>query len=210
MDIAEQIKKNRESFEREAKWIREDTDLTAEAKARRIRPIFEEAKRTESQLRAQRRADLAARVNAAEREVFKAPPMFSSDPALVQMNYRHALESVASVTDARDLSEMLDRANLTGDKTLAKAVGWRANELQAEGVVQKWVGSDPEVAEKFGSWVEAYDELGRVNSVGEELVYGEIPLQEPEELGGEPQERRRREASGLDTVLNQAMQTQDA
>src|SRR4051812_34649862 len=106
-DISEQIKKNRESFEREARSVQQDPDLTPEAKARRLQPIFNEAKKVESQLRQQRRIDLANRANAAEQAVFSTPKPFGSDASLAAMSYRAALDSVERLDEPRQLSEKL-------------------------------------------------------------------------------------------------------
>lgn len=53
--IDEKLRLNREKLERKLAEIRADGDLTREAKARRMRPVYEEAKREERRLHEERR-----------------------------------------------------------------------------------------------------------------------------------------------------------
>lgn len=184
MNIAEKLRVNRDRFGRKLEDVRNDTDLTAEAKARRIAPIYKEAKAVDAQLRSERMADLREKVRTAEKEAFAAPPMRGSDPALLQLNYRNALDSVEQTTDPNLLSRRLDRALLTGDAALAKATAWRANDLGAAGVVKKYMDTDAAANRKWSNWAEAHTELERVGQLGETLGFGDAPIQEPPELRG--------------------------
>jgi len=184
MSINDRLKANRERYERKLADIQQDNDLTAEAKARKLRPVFEEAKAVDSKLRGQRMADLREKVRDTEREAFAPPPLRGADPALLQLGYRHALDSVEPLTDAGELSRKLDRANSTGDKTLARAVAWRANQIGADGVVRAYLDSDEDANRKWAAWAEAYAEVEQVARLGETLGFGDAPISEPPELRG--------------------------
>jgi hypothetical protein len=182
--IDEQLRRNRDRYQRKLAEIKQDTDLTPEAKARRIEPIYKEAKAVDSQLRGARMEGLREKVRTAEREAFAAPSMRGSDPALLQLNYRNALDSVAETTDPNLLARKLDRALLTGDAALAKAAAWRANDLGAAAVVKKYMDTDEAASRKWSNWAEAFSEVERVEQLGESLALGDAPLQEPSELRG--------------------------
>ncbi len=182
MSIDEQIKRNRDRYERKLADIQQDNDLTVEAKSRKLRPVFQEAKAVDDKLRGQRMADLREKVRDTEREAFAAPALRNADPAAMQMNYRHALDAVDGITDARILSSRLERAVITGDKSLARAVAWRANELQHDGVVNAYLDSDSDARRKWTAWAEAHTEAERVERLGETLGFGDVPISEPPEL----------------------------
>jgi beta-phosphoglucomutase-like phosphatase (HAD superfamily) len=184
MSIADKIRQNRERYQRELAEIQRDPDLTAEAKARRIEPLYREAKALDSKLRGERMSELRTKVRAAEKEAFAAPALRGADPALLQLNYRNALDGVGEITDARILSSRLERAVITGDKSLARAVAWRANHLGADGVVRAYLDSDEDANRKWSNWAEAYAEVEQIERLGESLGFGDVPISEPPELRG--------------------------
>lgn len=185
MNVDDKLRQNRDRYRRKLEDVRADSDLTAEAKARKLRPVFEEAKTLDSKLRGERMAELRTKVHTAEREAFAAPSMRGSDPALLQLNYRNALDSVAETTDPNLLARKLDRALLTGDAALAKAAAWRANDLGAAAVVKKYMDTDEAASRKWSNWAEAYSEVERVEQLGESLGFGDAPLEAPDELRGQ-------------------------
>jgi len=188
MNIDEKLRANRERFGRKLEQVRDDSDLSPEGRARQLRPAFEEAKAVDSGLRAERMDELREKVRAAEKEAFAAPTMRGADPALAQLNFRHALDSVEQTTDLETLSRKLERANGTGDTTLAKAVAMRANELGAAAVVRRFMDTDEAARRKWAAWSEAFAEVERVERLGESLGFGEAPIQEPPELRGRVRE----------------------
>lgn len=188
--IDEKLRANRERYGRKLEQVRADSDLSREGKARQLRPVFEEAKAVDTRLRSERMEGLREKVRDTEHEAFKAPALRNADPAAMQMNYRHALDAVDGITDARVLSSRLERAVITGDKSLARAVAWRANELQHDGVVNAYLDSDSDsdARRKWTAWAEAHTEAERVEQLGETLGFGDAPIQEPPELRGYVQE----------------------
>ncbi len=182
--IDEKLKKNRENLQRKLEEIRADADLTREAKARRVRPLYEEAKREEARLRQERRDGLAERTRAAERKAFAPPALSGSDPALVQMNFRSALDSVEGITDPGVLARKLERANMTGDRTLARAVAWRANDYGADGVVRAYLDTDAKARKDWTEWADAHAEQEQAQRMGASFASGVPPIEEPDELRG--------------------------
>ena len=184
MNVDDKLRQNRDRYRRKLEQVRNDSDLSQEGRARQLRPVFEEAKALDSKLRGERMAELRTKVRTAEREAFAAPSMRDADPAAAQMNYRHALDGVGEITDARILSSRLERAVITGDKALARATAWRANELQHDGVVRAYLDSDEDASRKWTAWAEAHGEVERVEQLGETLGFGDVPISEPDELRG--------------------------
>lgn len=183
MSIVEKIRANRDRYQRKLADIQQDNDLTAEAKARKLRPVFEEAKREEARLRQVRRDELAKRTSDAERKAFAPPVLRGSDPALVQMNFRAALDSVERITDNAELSRKLARATSTGDRTLARAVAIRANERGAAHVVTAYLDSDEQARKDWLEWADAHSAMAG-SGLGETFDSGIPALEEPPELNG--------------------------
>ncbi len=182
--IDEKLRANKARYGRKLEQVRNDSDLSPEGKARKLRPAFEEAKAVDSRLRSERMEGLREKVRAAEKEAFAAPSMRGSDPALLQLNYRNALDSVAETTDPNLLARKLDRALLTGDAALAKAAAWRANELGAAAVVRKYMDTDEGASRKWSDWAAAFAEVEQIEKLGETLGFGDVPISEPPELRG--------------------------
>ena len=180
--IDEKLRQNREKLTRELAEIRADGDLTREAKARRMRPIYEAAKSAERRLREEKRSGLVEKTRAAERKAFAPPALSGADPALLQMNYRAALDSVEGITDAGELARKLERANMTGDKTLARAVAWRANDYGADQVVRTYLDSDEGAREDWTEWADAHTDMEQAQTMGSSFSSGVPPIEEPDEL----------------------------
>jgi hypothetical protein len=184
MNINEKLRANRERYQRKLEQVRADNDLSLEGKARQLRPVFEEAKTLDTRLRGERMAELRAKVRTAEREAFAAPALRGADPALLQLGYRNALDSVEQITDPNLLSRRLDRALLTEDKALAKAVAWRANEIGVDAVVRRYMDTDEAASRKWSDWAAAFAEVEQIEKLGETLGFGDVPISEPDELRG--------------------------
>jgi hypothetical protein len=181
--IDEQIKRNRDRYQRQLSDIKQDTDLTAEARARRIEPIYREAKAEEARLRQVRRDELAQRTSDAERKAFSPPSLRGSDPALTQMNFRFALDSVEKITDTAELARKLERAVITGDRTLARAAAIRANERGADHVVTAYLATDEQARKDWTEWADAHAEMAG-SGLGEQFDSGIPDIEVPSELRG--------------------------
>ena len=181
--IDDKLRQNRDRYQRKLTEVRADQDLSREGKARKLRPAFEEAKREEARLRQARRDELAERTSDAERKAFAPPALRGSDPALVQMNFRSALDSVEQINDNAELARKLERATLTGDRTLARATAIRANELGADHVVTTYLANDEQARKDWTEWADAHAEMAG-SGLGETFDSGIPTLEEPSELRG--------------------------
>jgi hypothetical protein len=184
VSIDDKIRANRERYRWKLEEIQQDTDLSQEGKARQLRPVFEEAKAEEARLRQARRDGLAKRTSDAERKAFAAPALRGSDPALAQLNFRAALDSVERINDNAELSRKLERAVITGDRTLARAVAIRANECGADYVVTAYLANDERAREDWTAWADAHAEMAG-SGLGETFDSGIPSLEEPDELRGQ-------------------------
>ncbi len=182
MTKMDQLQNNRDRYRRRLEGIKADPDLTLEAKARRIRPLYEEAKAEESRLLGEIRAELREKVRSAERKAFAPSRPSGGDPTLAMISARDAFERSARATDQRELEGMLEWADLIGDKTLKRAIAWKANGLGHEGIVESYLSSDEEGRRSYEAWAEAYGELEKVESYGTELGLGYASIDEPAEL----------------------------
>ncbi len=183
MNVDDRLKTNRERFTRKLEDVRADNDLSREGKARRLAPLYQEAKAEEARLRQVRRDELAERTSDAERKAFAPPALRGSDPALVQMNFRSALDSVERITDNAELARKLERAVTTGDRTLARAAAIRANELGADHVVTTYLANDEQARKDWTEWADAHSEMSG-SGLGETFDSGIPTLEEPSELRG--------------------------
>jgi len=181
--IDEKLKASRDLFVRKLEEVRADSDLSREGRARHIAPLYQGAKVEEARLRQARRDELAQRTTDAEHKAFAPPSLRGADPALVQMNFRFALDSVEKITDTAELSRKLERATLTGDRTLARACGIRANEIKADHVVTTYLANDEEARKDWLEWSDAHAEMSG-SGLGETFDSGIPTLEEPSELRG--------------------------
>jgi len=107
------------------------------------------------------------------------------------MNYRAALDSVEGITDAGELARKLERANMTGDRTLARAVAWRANDYGADGVERAYLDTDGEARKDWTAWADAHEEMEQAQTMGSSFASGVPPIEEPDEMRGVPQGNER-------------------
>ncbi|PLS87606.1 MAG: hypothetical protein CYG60_01035, partial [Actinobacteria bacterium] len=180
--LDQKLRQNRERYSRKLEEIRRDPDLNDGAKARRIEPLYREARAEEAKLKQQRRAGFEEKALRAGREALGAPPMHGADPALREMNYRSALLAVADVSDPSKLSALLEMAHDTGDKTLARAVAYRANGLRNDGLVRRYLDADEAARKTWEKWGQAHEELERESTLSGQLASGVADIEEPGEL----------------------------
>jgi hypothetical protein len=181
-DVGQKLRQNRERYSRKLEEIRRDPDLNDGAKARRIEPLYREARAEEAKIKGQRRAGFEEKALRAGREALSAPTMHGADPALREMNYRSALLAVAEVSDPGKLSALLEMAHDTGDKTLARAVAYRANGLKNNGLVRRYLDADEAARSTWEKWGQAHEELERESTLGGQLASGVADIEEPGEL----------------------------
>ena len=166
MTIDEKITKNLKSYTERVEGIRADWTMSDAAKAHQITKEYEKARSHYSELREEKIAGIKANLKDRRKSVFSAPTMFGSDKALQIMAYRDALDRVSRVTDRHQLSDLLARAEVTGDHPLARAVLWRGYELQDEAIVGSYLEKYPDERQGWDSFMGAAEEFNEVEALG--------------------------------------------
>lgn len=110
-------------FEREITTIRDNRDLNPAAKARQMAAAWgsslaslEKIKNETTELTGKRRTELQERV-------FGPEVKGSKDAEEVRTSYRQALAQAAQVKDQEEAETVLNRAKMTGDSLMLRAVG---------------------------------------------------------------------------------------
>ncbi len=123
------ITENRTRHAQELERIRSDKDLSDEAKRRKMAAVTEAAQEEHSQLVEEEREGMAQAIAQAERKVLgiSYPERASAhERAIIAMSYRDARDRAERAAGDREnteaLSELLERAETSGDEQLAEAV----------------------------------------------------------------------------------------
>ena len=75
-----------------------------------------------------------------------------------------------------------ERAALTGDTTLARAVAYRANEIDDSATVTKYLNTGENARKAYEEWADAHEDLQRLQNYGAELAFGYAEVEEPREM----------------------------
>jgi len=178
----EQLRQNNQAYKRKADEIREDWTLSERAKRVELERAYTEARGLYEEHVAQRREDVAARVEKTRREAFKAPAVLGADKANLMTSYRDALYRLDGVTDASKLSAMLERAHETGDIVMSKALLRRGYELRSEQLVGSYLENFPQERERWDAFTAAAEESNRLETFGDSLALGVAAPERPPEL----------------------------
>jgi len=158
----------------EVAQIRGFADLTEEAKERRIAEVSERAQAEYAEAREAAERERAERT---ERAVFRVPiPAGTTDAEAAQIHaaFRAAWGDVYSSTATTDgpeqageeLERILQQAERTGDKLLARAAYHRAIDLGVQGVVDAYLSSRPSENRAWESYTAAYREVSEARGIG--------------------------------------------
>src|ERR671917_1886835 len=156
------MRKNLERYKQRAAEIRADQMLSDEAKHLELGELYSKARSTYDQLTDKHRSGTRERLQETRKTAFAVPKIAGADKAMELLAYRSALDSVAKTKDTRELSELLARAEITGDKPLARAVLYRGYELQNEGLVGAYFEKYPE---ELPAWEEFMDSAQEHNTL---------------------------------------------
>jgi hypothetical protein len=108
------------------------------------------------------------------------------DAALDLLSYRDALDRASGLRDPRELSDLLARAEITGDHALARAVLYRAYELHNEGLVHSYFEKYPDELPAWDEFAGAAEEHNRLETLGISGAAGVPEPERPWELGHAP------------------------
>ena len=167
----------------EVAQIRGFADLTDEAKERRIAEVSERARAEYAEAVEAGERERAERLERTKRAVFRVPVSATAtdaEEAQIHAASRSAWGEVYSATRApespgkaqEELERILQQAERTGDRLLARAVYHRGIDLGAQGVVDSYLSSRPAEERAWNSYTEAYQEAEESKGIGRILERG--------------------------------------
>jgi hypothetical protein len=157
--------------------IRGYVDLTEEAKNKRIAEVSERARAEYAEARETGARERGERLERSQRAVFRVPVSATAtdaEEAQIHAAFRSAYNDVYSSTLSpespeqahEDLERLLQQAERTGDKLLARATYHRAIDLGAQSVVDAYLSSRPAENKAWESYTAASQEVRESQGLG--------------------------------------------
>lgn len=163
--------------------IRGYADLTEEAKNQRIADVNERARAAYAEAREAAARERAERLERTKKAVFRVPVSATdtdAEAAQIHASYRAAFNDVYSSTRGaespgqaqEELERVLEQAERTGDKLLARAAYHRGIDLGVQEVVNAYLSTRPQEERAWDSFTEAYQEANESRSIEGLLGHG--------------------------------------
>lgn len=160
--------------------IRGFVDLTEDAKERRIAEISERARAEYAEALEAGERERAERLKKSERAVFRvpvSPNATDAEEAQIHAAFRAAYNEVYSSTSSpeqarEELERILQQAERTGDKLLARAAYHRAADLGIQSVVDAYLDTRPQENRAWESYTAAYQEVHESRGIEHVLARG--------------------------------------
>lgn len=127
----------------EAAFVRQNSDLTEQAKRQHIEDSRQRAKEELKRLEQSEYAEIEAKKRSADRAIHATAGHDSSDI----ISFRDAQDRAEQLEDASEANRVLERAIASGDTTLATAVMRRALSQGWQAIYEKFNAEYPRVAE---------------------------------------------------------------
>jgi hypothetical protein len=178
----DKMHKNAKTYHERIEEIRRDWTRSDEAKRVDLEAAYSEASSAHKALEDEFRAEVRDRLTEARKAAFSVPRM-GKDASVDLLSYRDALDRAGRLRDARELSDLLARAEITGDDALARAVLYRGYELQSEGLVRSYLERYPDHAPAWQEFCEAAEESNTLETLGISAAAGVSEPERPQELG---------------------------
>jgi hypothetical protein len=182
MSTTEKMARSAEKFRQRVEEIRRDWTSSDEAKRQDLEAAYSEARSTYARLADEFRSEVQERLQTTRKAAFSAPKA-GRDAALDMLVYRDALERASKIRDQRELSELLDRAEMTGDHALGRAVLYRGYELQNAHLVGSYLEKHPDEHPTWDAFTEAGTEFNNLETLGISGAAGVPEPERPQELG---------------------------
>ncbi len=128
----------RQAYKERLDEIRADRTLSALGRRTKIRALFSETERRIAKLRAEHEAELREQRQRLLRRAFGAyVPGWATPSEIrqIQADYRQALDRAEQAANPTEALALLQRADLAGDRSLARALGLVAAERHWDGVL---------------------------------------------------------------------------
>ena len=186
--MSDKIMENQQAFDAKSRRIREDNDLSRDAKRRYLGDAYAEARDTHEQLVADHREQSEKKIADARKTVMgiKYPKqMLEADQEIARMSYRDAYDRAErAATKLRKeptaMSDLLERADLSGDDLLAQAIHHVAARKGLRDVNEAYLRNRPTEAATYQKLVDANREANSADS----QLYGWVAPRKPPELLG--------------------------
>lgn len=130
---------------RSVEYIRNNKNLTPEGKRKQIAATYLQYKQQITALEAEDRAARASKADSLRRTLFG----LSSSDANATISYRDAQDRVAAIRDENQALELLDRADLSNDEILTKAIIGKAAETGWSNLVNTYTAKHPYYGSKL-------------------------------------------------------------
>lgn len=186
--MSDAVMTNQAEYDRKAKRIREDGDLSREAKRRMLGEAYAVARDEHTRLVADHREQSQKNIAQAQKSVMgiKYPKMMlEADQEIARMSYRDAYDRAERAAlklrkEPTAMKDLLERADLSGDDLLAQAVHHVAARKGLRDVNEAYLRNRPTEAATYQKLVDANQEA---NSAAGQM-YGWIKPAKPPELLG--------------------------
>jgi hypothetical protein len=161
----------------EVAQIRGYADLTEEAKNKRIAEVNEKARAKYAEAREMGEREWAERLERSQRAVFRVPVSATAtdaEEAQIHAAFRSAYNDVYSSTASpesqgqaeEELQRLLQQAERTGDKLLARATYHRGIDLGVQSVVDAYLSTRPAEDKAWESYTQAHQEARESQGLG--------------------------------------------
>jgi hypothetical protein len=177
----EKITENAVEFDHEVEAIRQNADLSDEAKHRMIQEAYDGATKRHQELIEEREQGNQDAVQTMERRIFEIPVpegVREVEAEAFRQSYRDASFRVSGM-DSDQLQAVLERAELTGDTMLARAVYHEARLTGAFGVTDVYLEGRPKERQRWENYTQQ-----RQKAEGLERIVLTVSPQRPAELDG--------------------------
>ncbi len=175
----DRAKNIQERFAVDAKRLREDPDITDEARRRQLAEKWKTARKQLDDLQAMESRRLARREQELERRLFGAGTLDGASHAISMRDAQDRANRLASPADATDL---LSRAERNGDQVLARAVAYHAVQqspnvptreaAEWDRVIGMFIDARPETSP-------VVEELAAIERLSIRQVFSEFSLPQP-------------------------------
>lgn len=153
---------------RTVEYIRNNRNLTPEGQRKQIAANYLQYKKQIAALEAEDKAARASKADSLRRTLFG----LSSSDANATISYRDAQDRVAAIKDEAQALELLDRADLSNDEILTKAIVGKAAEAGWGNLVNTYTAKHPYYGSKLQELAKIHqDETSIVGVMNHAMSY---------------------------------------
>jgi hypothetical protein len=177
-DFPQQISDVQRRYEANVRTIQNEIDRKEEYKAREIQRVYDDATQKAQEIFQNEKDRLEVELKAARHTAFQ-PVLKGADPAALWDSYRSCLAEAKRITTANDLQAAMEEAEMIGDAVKAKALLYRAYELQDGKSVGTYLHNHPEEKPVWDQLVKASED---VNEFEKQAMFNRLSrFKRPEE-----------------------------